>query len=349
MIEIDGSQGEGGGQIVRSSLSLSAITGKPFRISNIRASRKKPGLKNQHVLAVSALKRICNACVDGDSLGSSSLTFEPNPVCGGTFSFRVGTAGSTSLVAQTLIPVLLFADQPSTVVLEGGTHNPMAPTFDFIQRSYLPQLEKFGPIVKAQVHRPGFYPAGGGKIELNITPSSQFAGHNLLERGEEQSKKVVAMVSRLPMDIGRREVDTILRKSQWRKSCGQVISVENPRGPGNVVLIEITYENVTAIFTGFGQQGVKAERIAAAVYRDAKKFIKSGAPVEEYLADQLMLPMGLAASQGHSNRFRTSELSGHSKTHLEILKRFLDIETEVATDVDDGDTIVKIAPATSSS
>ena len=343
MIEIDGSQGEGGGQIVRSSLTLSAITGKPFRISNIRAGRKKPGLKNQHVLAVSALQRICNAYAEGDSLGSSGLTFEPNAVCGGTFNFRVGTAGSTSLVAQTLIPVLLFADAPSTVTLEGGTHNPMAPTFDFIQRSYLPQLEKFGPSVSAQIHRPGFYPAGGGKIELNITPCRQFLGHDLLERGLEQSKKIVATVSKLPTDIGRREIDTILRKSQWRKNCGQVVSVEDPRGPGNVVMIEIAYENVTAIFTGFGQQGVKAERIASAVYRDAKKFIESGVPVEEYLADQLMLPMGLAASQGHTSSFLSSELSGHSKTHLEVLKRFLDIKTDVTTG-EDGNETVQIAP-----
>ena len=343
MIEIDGAQGEGGGQIIRSSLALSAITGKAFRVHNIRAGRKKPGLKNQHVLAVQAARRVCHAKCDGDSLGSAKLTFEPGEICSGIYEFRLGTAGSTSLVAQTVIPALMMANQPSTLILEGGTHNPMAPTFDFIARSYAPQLAKLGPVVTAEIQRHGFYPAGGGRIQLHIQPSQKLNQLNLVDRGQERSKQVWALVSNLPNHIGQREVDTICRKARWSSHCGQVVAVKEPQGPGNVVLIEIEYENVTAIFTGFGQQGIRAERIASAVYRETKKYIESSVPVEEYLADQLMLPMGLAASQGHSCSFRTYELSGHSKTHLEILQQFLDIETEVIPQ-EDGNFVVRLSP-----
>ena len=343
MIEIDGSQGEGGGQIIRSSLALSAITGKAFQVHNIRAGRKKPGLKNQHALAVQATARICNARMEGASPGSSSLTFEPSNICGGHYEFRLGTAGSTSLIAQTVIPALMWADLPSTVILEGGTHNPMAPPFDFIQRSYLPQLEKFGPRVRAEIERPGFYPAGGGRISLQVTPCKNLLPFELLHRGSEIARKVVAMVSGLPTHIGQREIETICRKLDWRKNCGRVVNIPDPQGPGNAVLVEIEYENVTAMFTGFGQRGVTAEKVAQSVAREVKSYLKTDVPVEEYLADQLMLPMGFAAGAGQTCCFRTGELSGHSQTHLDILKLFLDIETKVTSDPDDG-IRVTIAP-----
>ena len=178
---------------------------------------------------------------------------------------------------------------------------------------------------------------------LNTHPCREFGEFCLLEKGAEISKQVIAMVSRLPNHIGQREVDTICRKAGWRKKCGRVIEVSEPRGPGNVVMIEIEYENVTSIFTAFGQQGVKAERVAAFAYRQAKRFLDSGVPVEEYLADQLMLPMGIAASQGRTCSFRTYELSGHSHTHLEILKRFLDVTASVKSH-DDGSFTVTLSP-----
>ena len=342
-IEIDGSQGEGGGQIIRTSLALSAVTGKPFRIKNIRANRKKPGLKNQHVVAATAASRICNAATDGISLGSSQLTFEPNPISGGHYEFEVGTAGSTSLVAQAVLPALIMADRPSTVVIRGGTHNPMSPTFEFLKTSYLPQLSRFGVSVTAEIHRRGFFPAGGGCVQFNIEPATSWQEFHLLERGQPTRTEVTALVSNLPTHIGRREIDTICRKAGWSSNQGRVITDEDSPGPGNVVWIELGYQQVTAIFTGFGKLGVTAEQVAGSTYRRAKLYLNSDVPVEEHLADQLMLPMGLAASQGHSTSFRTFPLSSHSRTHLEILKRFLDISIHVP-DSDADDVIVRIEP-----
>lgn len=343
MIEIDGAFGEGGGQIIRSSLALSALTGKPFRIENIRAGRKKPGLKLQHVTAVEAAARICNAKIDGAEIGSSTVTFEPQQIVGGHYEFKIRTAGSVTLVAQTVLPALMLAEQPSTLTFEGGTHNPWAPPFDFLERSFLPLLNKFGPKVSANLERPGFFPNGGGRFTMQVEPCSQLKrGLELLERGDALKPKVIAMVSSLPRHVGERECDTIRRKASWSPNCCEIIEVEDPRGPGNVVMIELASKNVTAIFSGFGRQGVKAEHVGRDVYRQAKPYLDSDFPVEEYLADQLMMPMGLAASHGHTSRFRTEKLSDHSTTHIEILKTFLDIHIEVTEESEEN--VVKFSP-----
>lgn len=326
MIEIDGSFGEGGGQIIRSSLALSALTGKSVHIFNIRAGRKKPGLKTQHTMAAKAAARVCNAAVEGDKIGSSEIIFEPSDIVAGHYEFKIPTAGSMTLIAQTVLPPLMMAGGGSTILFEGGTHNPWAPPFDFLQRSFLPQLAKCGPTVKAKLERPGFFPNGGGQFTLEIQPSPKLSGFELLTRGSAPVPKVVAMVSQLPIHIGQRECETICRKAGWSRHCSRVIDVEDPRGPGNVVLIELTSSNVNAIFTGVGKQGVKAESVASRVWREAKAHLASEAPVEEYLADQIILPMGLAAQQGQPSSFRTDTLSLHSSTHLDILKRFLDID-----------------------
>ena len=171
MITIDGSEGEGGGQVVRSALALSLATGQPFSIDNIRARRPKPGLMRQHLTAVEAACRISGATCDGAAVGSSRLTFTPGKAMAGSYSFAIGTAGSTGLVLQTLLPALMSADAPSTLVIEGGTHNPHAPPFDFIAQTYLPLIGHFGPRVTAKLERHGFYPAGGGRITVDIKPA----------------------------------------------------------------------------------------------------------------------------------------------------------------------------------
>lgn len=346
MLEIDGSQGEGGGQIIRTSLALAAVTRQPIRLNKIRAGRSKPGLKRQHLTAVRAVADICDAKLDGDDLNSSTLTFEPGEIRSGDFEYQVGTAGSASLVAQTVLPALILADAPSTLTLKGGTHNPWAPPFDFLKQTYLPQLQKFGPNVSAELMNYGFYPAGGGEFELRVEPSKELrGGFELLERGGDVKPKVTAIVSSIPKTVGERECDTIRRKSNWRSECFRVVEVEKPRGPGNVVMIELGAPNINETFIGFGKVGVKAEHVARGVYREAKKHLATDAPVGEHLADQLMLPMGLAASQGQTSQFRTSELSLHSKTHLDVLKIFLSIETEIVEEAA-GTFLVRISPGT---
>src|SRR6476620_518674 len=166
VITIDGSVGEGGGQIIRNSLALSLVTGQPFRIVNIRAGRKKPGLLRQHLTAVQAANQIGDAAVDGAEMGSGEVVFRPEGIRAGDYRFAIGTAGSTTLVLQTILPALILAGAPSHLTLEGGTHNPLAPPFDFLAQTFLPHLARFGPTVTATLARPGFFPAGGGRLEI---------------------------------------------------------------------------------------------------------------------------------------------------------------------------------------
>ena len=167
-ITIDGSKGEGGGQMFRTSLSLSAAYGKPFEMLNIRANREKPGLKRQHLTCVRAVAQICGAQVEGDEVGSMRLSFKPGKIKDGTYQFDIGTAGSVMLVAQTVIPVLLRAEEPSTVTITGGTHVPFAPIWEFFAETYLPELRRMGARVEAELEQCGFYPAAGGVMKLRV-------------------------------------------------------------------------------------------------------------------------------------------------------------------------------------
>ena len=346
MIEIDGAEGEGGGQIIRSSLALSAVTGKPFCIKNIRAGRKKSGLKRQHVTGVNAAREICGGAAVGAELNSSELTFIPGPIQTRDFHFKIGTAGSTTLVAQTVLPALMMADKPSSIVIEGGTHNPGGPPFDFLERVYLPQVEKMGPSFNAKIESYGFYPVGGGKIKIEIEPGGPLQGLSLLKRKYETKAKLMALVSKLPLEIAKRELDVIRRKGKWHPSECYPIEIKNSPGPGNVVMMEFNSGNVNEIITGYGSPGVPAERVARKTYRDARPYLAWEYPVGEYLADQLLLPMGLAASQqnaGVVSEFLTGPLSLHATTHIEILKRFLDIEV-IVDEVELGVYYVQIRP-----
>ena len=188
MIVIDGSAGEGGGQILRSSLALSLVTGKPFRIENIRAGRTKPGLLRQHLTALAAATQIGKAKVEGAVLGSKIVSFTPRGVTPGDYHFAVGTAGSATLVLQTVLPALMLASGPSTLVLEGGTHNPSAPPFDFISKAFLPILNRMGPCIKVELERYGFYPAGGGRFRVSINPAAQLSPIDLLTCGESRAR-----------------------------------------------------------------------------------------------------------------------------------------------------------------
>lgn len=208
MITIDGSFGEGGGQILRSSLALSLVTGKPFRIDNIRSKRSRPGLMRQHLTAVCAAMDVGEAEANGAEIGSTQIEFAPKSVRPGDFRFAVGTAGSATLVLQTVLPALLTADKPSKLVLEGGTHNPYAPPFDFLAKVFLPVIEKMGPSVSAKLELPGFYPAGGGRFSIEIRPAGKLKGIEMVERGEIVRLDARALVAQLPPKIGERELQS---------------------------------------------------------------------------------------------------------------------------------------------
>ncbi len=345
MLTIDGSFGEGGGQIVRSSLALSLVTGKPFVIENIRAGRRKPGLMRQHLTAVQAATDIGQAEVEGGSIGSRRLVFRPGEVAPGDYHFRVGTAGSTVLVLQTVLPALLVAKGRSNLTLEGGTHNPFAPPFEFLAKTYLPLVARMGPTITATLKRPGFYPAGGGCLTVGVSPVNSLHRLELTERGEITSRRVRILIANLPQHIARRERDTIAKKTGWDDSSFSVVEVDGSPGPGNVVMIELESDSVTEVFTGFGKIGVSAESVASSALKDARHYMKADVPVGEHLADQLMLPLGIGALQGTGGgAFRTLGLSMHSQTHLEILRIFLDIRVEASQQGRD-DWLVRIDSA----
>jgi RNA 3'-terminal phosphate cyclase (ATP) len=343
-VNIDGSQGEGGGQIVRSSLALSLVTGRPVTIENIRAGREKPGLMRQHLTAVRAAAEVGDAKVEGDEIGSRSLSFKPKGIRAGDYTFAVGTAGSATLVLQTVLPALLIADKTSRLTLEGGTHNAWAPPFDFLDKAFFPIVNRMGPFVSAQLERHGFFPAGGGRFKVTVDPVPKLKGLTLLDRGEDGHRRVTALVSKLPTHIGQREVDTVAAKSNWAPNSYRVDEITDSAGPGNVLMIEIQSQHSTEVFTGFGRYGVKAEHVAEETLREARQYLAAGVPVGEYLADQILLPLGIAAWQGGGmSQFRTLPLSRHATTHIDILRQFLGCEIEC--DNDRAPCTVSVGPA----
>ena len=324
MVTIDGSYGEGGGQILRTSLALSLVTGKPFSIGNIRAGRKKPGLMRQHLTAVNAASEIGLAAIEGNSIGSQEFTFEPEMIKPGNFHFAIGSAGSCTLVFQTILPALLIADEPSEIILEGGTHNPFAPCFDFLERAFLPVINRMGPRVNAVLEKPGFYPAGGGRFRVSINPA-ELNRFDLLERGNIINKTARASVANLPVNIANRELNVIGEKLELEREQLKAVEVENSQGPGNILIVEIESENIFEVFTGFGEKGVSAEKVAKRVVKSVQEYLAFNVPVGRYLADQLLIPMALAGG----GKFRTLSPTKHTTTNAEIIKKFIDVEIAI--------------------
>ncbi len=333
---VDGAQGEGGGQILRSSLALSIITGTPIHLERIRARRRRPGLMRQHLTAVRAAAEICGAELEGAELGSGELWFRPGPVRGGDYRFAIGTAGSSCLVFQTVLPPLLTASEPSRVVFEGGTHNSMAPPFDFIDRCFLPILARMGASVQVELERPGFYPAGGGRFVAAIKPWTEREQIEVIDTGALVSRRARALVSQLNPNIARRELHVLRSQLRLKKGDCSVEVIKNARGPGNVVFCDIEYENITEIACAFGEKGVRAEDVAHKLVAEAKSYLDAGVPVGEHLADQLMIPMALAGG----GRYLTTRLSRHSRTNRDVIGMFLDIDVDVIDKVGKADVTI---------
>jgi RNA 3'-terminal phosphate cyclase (ATP) len=324
MIQIDGSQGEGGGQVLRTSLALALVTGKPFSIRKIRANRKRPGLLRQHLTAVLAAAKVGQAAVEGAALGSTRIAFTPGQTHGGEYDFDVGSAGSATLVLQTILPALILAGEPSQLTLTGGTHNPFAPPFDFIEKTFLPLVRRMGPEVTITLGQHGFFPAGGGRISVLIEPVPKLLPIDLVRRGRIVGQKALAIVSRLPLHIAQREVDCIRRRLSLSIDDTETRQVDSP-GPGNVVTIEIQAEHVSELFSGFGRKGVPAETVAEGVAGEARRYRDSTAAAGQHLADQLLVPMALAGG----GLFRTLAPSSHLMTNAQTLARFLDVHVAI--------------------
>lgn len=336
VIDIDGSQGEGGGQILRSALSLSMCTGVPIQISQIRAKRPKPGLMRQHLVCVQAAQAISGATVDGAELGSTTLRFVPGTTQAGEYSFAIGTAGSCMLVVQTVLPALMQAKAPSTLKLSGGTHNPMAPTWHFIERAFAPLLARMGVTLEGKLLRHGFYPAGGGEVELCIKPSPDgLSPFDLLERGTHKAAFGECLVPGLSRRIADRELEALGRTLGWTAEQLSVMPSRQNEGPGNALMATLEHEHVTEVFTSFGEKEVTSEKVARLLAKEVSTYMESKAPVGPHLADQLALPMALAVqASGKPGAYAASEMTEHAWTNLDVIRRFLPVKISVSEQPD---------------
>lgn len=325
MIQIDGAFGEGGGQILRSALALSLVTGKPFEMVHIRSGRNRPGLMRQHLTAVCAAMEVGDAEVEGAQIGSQRLSFRPKTVRADDFHFAVGTAGSATLVLQTVLPALLIAKKASRLVLEGGTHNPYAPPYDFLAKAFLPMVEKMGPRVEAALERPGFYPAGGGRFTVSVEPVRRLSRISLVDRGDDVRIIARALVSRLPVHIGERELAVLQKRLKHDGAGWRVEEVGDARGPGNAVMVEVAHVHGAELFTGFGEQRVRAETVAKRAANEVGRYLAAKVPVGPHLADQLLVPMAMAGG----GRFRTVKPTRHTLTNIEVIKQFFDVAVSI--------------------
>lgn len=330
MIELDGAAGEGGGQILRTALALSMCTGQPFALSRIRAGRAKPGLMRQHLTCVEAAASVCTAEVSGAELNSQTLTFQPGPVRAGEYSFNVSTAGSCTLVLQTVWPALLMAQAPSRLRLSGGTHNPMAPPFHFLERSYAPLLARLGARSELQLRRLGFYPAGGGEIDAMLWPvSGALKPYDLTVRGKRLEAFAECFAPGLPRSVGRRELEQIGSELGWGAEQLRDGPCRQNEGPGNVLMATLPHEHVSEVFSAFGERGLSAEAVAARLVREIRGYETSSAALGPYLADQWALPLALAVWQsGTAARYTCTELTLHALTNFEVISRFLPVRFE---------------------
>lgn len=327
IIELDGAQGEGGGQVLRTALTLSMITGQPVRLTNIRANRPKPGLMRQHLVAVQAAAQVCGAEIGDTGLGARELLFRPGAVKAGDYSFSIGTAGSSMLVLQTLIPALLFADGPSSVTVSGGTHNPMAPPAEFLQRAYGRVMCDMGTVIDIRLRRHGFYPAGGGEVVASVQPCAGLRQLELLDAGARRNVFAESFVAAVPPGVARRELDSVGAAMGWDDSRLHLVQLPDDQGPGNVLLLTLESEHVTEVFTAFGEKSLRAESVAKQVVQDARTYLMSGAAVSEHLADQLMLPMALAGG----GKFTVDRVSQHALTNAGVIARFLPVDIRFET------------------
>lgn len=324
MLEIDASQGEGGGQILRTALALSIITQTPIRLTQIRAKRSKPGLMRQHLTCVRAAQAISNAVVEGDSLGSISLRFNPGAVRAGDYAFAIGTAGSCALVLQTILWPLLFADAASTITIEGGTHVPMSPSYEFLEFCFFPTLAKMGVEADLSLQKHGFYPGGGGKLQACIQPWKNKLALDLPARGERISQHGLCLIANLDLSIADKQLGEVKRHLNWKQENLIHQGLRNSHGVGNALLLSVQSTQHTEVVTAYGDKAKSSEYVAQSACDEMKRYLGSDAAVGEHIADQLLIALALGGG-----RFSTNIISEHFKTNSAIIEQFLPVKFKV--------------------
>ena len=345
-VRIDGSFGEGGGQILRTSLTLAALTGEEIVVTNIRAGRSKPGLRPQHLTAVRAVASICDAQVQGDELGSQRLIFKPGgPTKAGEYSFDVrdaargGSAGSAVLIAQTILLPLARAEGISRVTLRGGTHVAWSPPFHYFRDVFLPAVERVGVLAEASLQTWGWYPVGGGEINLTVRSAGQLLAVAWVDRGELKRVVGLAAVTNLPAHIPQRMADRS-RKALSSEGIPCQVEALRARGPaaGAGIFLTAEYDHSAAGFSALGRRGKPAEKVAEEACAALLQHHQSGAAVDPHLADQLVLPLALAAG---TSSFTTSQVTQHLMTNLDTVQRFMDVGAHVERSETGGTVSIK--------
>lgn len=327
MIEIDASFGEGGGQILRSALSLSVITGKAMRLANIRARRPQPGLKPQHLKAVEAAAQISNANVEGAGLGSQTLTFQPQSLKGGEYAFDIGTAGSVNLLLQTVYLPLCFAGQASRLTLTGGTHVPWSPCYHYLVWQWLPYLVEAGYRLSCTMERAGFYPPGGGLVHAEISPNRRLSALNITHRGRLLRIRGLSAVGRLPLSIAERQRKQAVEKLGVLGVPLEIELAEVPSAsPGTFIVLLAEFEGSRCCAFALGERHKLAERVADEAVEELRADIASGGAIDAWLGDQLLLPLSLVPDK---SEFSVSRISRHLRTNAELLNYFLPVSVQI--------------------
>jgi len=338
VIVLDGSEGEGGGQVLRSALSLSLITGQPFRLEQVRAKRRPPGLKAQHLTCVQGAAKLGDAAVEGDALGSHTVSFSPGPTKPGAYSFHVGTAGSTTLLLQCLAYPLALAGG-GALTLTGGSHVMASPSYDYVSRVWAPLLRRFGLDVRLKLELAGFFPEGGGRLWAEVAAVGAGAGRALDPRPPVDRLVVRSVVGGLPLELAHRQGD-IARRALGELGVPVELDVESlpvARSRGTAVLITAEARGQTvAGFSSLGERRLPAEEVGRAAAREARAWLRGEGALDEHAGDQVLLPMGLAAAgllgPARASRFRAHVISDHLTTHARVLEAFLPIRVEIAGD-----------------
>lgn len=327
MIEINGSLGEGGGQVLRSSLTLSVMTGEKMRIVNIRANRKKPGLGPQHIAAVKAAAEICNASVEGGELGARQLVFSPGKIRSGHYNFDIGTAGSTSLVLQTVLLPLSRAKKSSSITITGGTHVPWSPCYHYLDLNYLPFLWKMGLDIHLRMEQAGFYPRGGGRIRVTVEPTENISPLQLMGRGNLLEIRGISAVSNLARNIATRQRRQVLGRLGRRYPLNNIRIAEFPAlSPGSMILLLAEFKKSQACYFALGEKGKSADKVADEAIAEFEAFIATDGVIDQYLADQLLLPLALADGP---SKYITSQVTNHLITNAEVIQAFLPTEIKI--------------------
>ncbi len=337
MIRVDGSSGEGGGQVLRTSLSLSALTGKELRIVNIRKKRSSPGLRPQHLQAVRAAADICEADVEGDSLGSEEISFRPHQIRSGRYHFSIPTAGSASLVLQTVFLPLTWAASPSQVTIQGGTHVKWSPCYHYLEWQWLHYMKRIGYEGQITLNKAGYYPQGGGEIQATIQPAQGKNPLHLLERKGMIQIRGVSGLTNLPDHITRRMRDRVVSRLGGNYPLNDLRTKHIPgHGKGAFIVLLVEFENSQACYFSLGERGKRAEVVADEAVEQVLNFLNKRGCIDQYLGDQLLLPLSLMDKR---SQLSLPEITSHLVTNAEIIRKFIPVTFKIDGDVGQPGTV----------